>query len=152
MYFLNKIYGSNFIKKHSETVMVWNCQNADYSLKNKFIVLFIIMFGTLSFAMWVALAERRWRCSWVVWLLSWHHCATYSSDWCATKTRTCVDSRRRSCRSNRATIHFTTSRKRWRAGAPTYVYLPIPTLPVLYLYHVATVCPSSCQRITEPPE
>jgi len=36
-------------KQHSETVMVWNYQNADCSLKNKFIVLFIIIFGTLSF-------------------------------------------------------------------------------------------------------
>jgi len=46
---LNKIYGNNFIKQHSETVMVWNYQNADCSLKNNFIVLFIIVFGTLSF-------------------------------------------------------------------------------------------------------
>jgi len=43
------IYGSNFIKQHSETVMVWNYQNADCSLRKKFIVLFIITFGTLSF-------------------------------------------------------------------------------------------------------
>jgi len=31
--FADKIYGSNFIKQHSETVMVWNYQNADCSLK-----------------------------------------------------------------------------------------------------------------------
>ena len=31
IYFPNKIYGSNFIKQHSETVMVWNYQNADCS-------------------------------------------------------------------------------------------------------------------------
>jgi len=29
IYFSNKIYGSNFIKRHSETVMVRNYQNAD---------------------------------------------------------------------------------------------------------------------------
>ena len=39
--FLNKIYGNNFIKQHSETVMVLNYQNADCSFKNKFVVLFI---------------------------------------------------------------------------------------------------------------
>jgi len=32
--------------------MVWNYQNADYSLKNTFILLFIIVFGTLSFPIW----------------------------------------------------------------------------------------------------
>jgi len=31
--------------------MVWNYQNADCSLKNKFIVLFITVIGTLSFPM-----------------------------------------------------------------------------------------------------
>jgi len=36
IYFSNKIYGSNFIKPHSETVMVWNYQNADCSLRRKF--------------------------------------------------------------------------------------------------------------------
>ena len=41
IYFLNKIYGNNFIKQHSETVMVLNYQNADCSFKNKFVVLFI---------------------------------------------------------------------------------------------------------------
>jgi len=42
--------GSNFIKQHTEAVMVWNYQNADCSFKNKFIVSFIVnyYFGTLS--------------------------------------------------------------------------------------------------------
>jgi len=31
--FSNKIYRSNFIKQHSETVMVWNYENADCSFK-----------------------------------------------------------------------------------------------------------------------
>jgi len=49
IYFSNKICGSNFIKQHSETiVMVWNYQNADCIFKKK-IVSFIIIFGTLSF-------------------------------------------------------------------------------------------------------
>ena len=33
MYFSNKIYDSIFIKQHSETVMVRNCQNADCSFE-----------------------------------------------------------------------------------------------------------------------
>jgi len=33
--FWNKIYGSNFIKQHSETIMVWNYQNADCGLRKK---------------------------------------------------------------------------------------------------------------------
>jgi len=49
IYFSNKIYRCNFIKQYSETVMVWNYRNADRRLKNKFIVSFIIIFGTLSF-------------------------------------------------------------------------------------------------------
>jgi len=49
--FSNKIYGIDYIKQHSETVTVWNYQNVDCSLKNKFIVSFIIIFGTLSFPM-----------------------------------------------------------------------------------------------------
>jgi len=49
IYFSNKIYRSNFIKQHSETLMVWNYQNADCSLKKKFIVSFITIFGILSF-------------------------------------------------------------------------------------------------------
>ena len=44
-----KTYGSNFIKQHSETVMVWNYQNADCSLRKKLFVSFIIILGTLSF-------------------------------------------------------------------------------------------------------
>ena len=47
--FSNKIYWSNFIKQHSGTVIVWNYQNANYSLRKKIIVSFIIIFGTLSF-------------------------------------------------------------------------------------------------------
>jgi len=31
IYFSNKLYGSNFIKQYSETVMAWNYQNADCS-------------------------------------------------------------------------------------------------------------------------
>jgi len=48
-YFWNKkIYVSNFIKQYSETAMVWNYQNADSSLRQKYCVI-IITFGTLSF-------------------------------------------------------------------------------------------------------
>jgi len=49
VFFSNKIYGSNFVKRHSETVMVWNYQNADCSLKINMTVLFITIFGTLPF-------------------------------------------------------------------------------------------------------
>ena len=35
VYFSNKMYRSNFIKQHSETVVVWNYQNADCSLRKK---------------------------------------------------------------------------------------------------------------------
>jgi len=51
IYFSDKIYGSDFIKQHSETVMVWNYRHADCSLREKFYccVWFIIIFGTLSF-------------------------------------------------------------------------------------------------------
>jgi len=42
--FSNKIYGSNFIKQHSETVMVWNRQNADCSLRKKITVTFFYNF------------------------------------------------------------------------------------------------------------
>jgi len=48
IHFSNKIYGSNFTKQHSETVMVCNYQNADCSLRKKIIASFIIIFGTLS--------------------------------------------------------------------------------------------------------
>ena len=48
--FSNKIYGSNFSKQHSETVIRFDYwQNADCSSKNKFIVSFLIILGTLSF-------------------------------------------------------------------------------------------------------
>ena len=61
VYFSN-IYGSNFIKQHSETVIVWNYQNADCSLRKKFIVSFIIILGPLSFPIsmrsWVYLTAR----------------------------------------------------------------------------------------------
>jgi len=52
--FSNKIYGSNFVKQHSETAMVWNYQNVVRSavFLNKLTVLFIIIFGTLS-SSWV---------------------------------------------------------------------------------------------------
>ena len=36
VYFSNKTHVSNFNKQHSETVMVWNYQNADCSLRKKF--------------------------------------------------------------------------------------------------------------------
>ena len=49
LFFSNKICGSNFIKQHSETVIVRNYQNADCSLRKKFIVSFIIILGPLSF-------------------------------------------------------------------------------------------------------
>jgi len=50
IYLSNKMYGSNVIKQHSETVIVWNYQNDDCSLI-KIIVSFVIIFGTLSFPM-----------------------------------------------------------------------------------------------------
>ena len=34
--FSDKIYGSNFIKQHSETVMIWNYQNADCTFAKNF--------------------------------------------------------------------------------------------------------------------
>jgi len=37
------MYGSNFIKQHSETIVVCNKQNSDCSLKNRLIVSFIII-------------------------------------------------------------------------------------------------------------
>ena len=42
---------SDFIKQHSETVMVWNYQNANCSIRKNFTVSFIITFGRLSFPM-----------------------------------------------------------------------------------------------------
>jgi len=44
IYFSDKVHGSNFIKQHSETVMVWDYKNADCSLIKRFIVSFIIRF------------------------------------------------------------------------------------------------------------
>ena len=38
-----------FVKQRSETVMIWNQQSADCSLKNKCIASYIIIFGPLSF-------------------------------------------------------------------------------------------------------
>ena len=50
IYFSNKIYRSDVIKQHSETVIVWDYQNADGSWRKIFfIALFIIIFSTLSF-------------------------------------------------------------------------------------------------------
>jgi len=45
IYFSNKIHGSIFIKQHSETVMVWNYQNADCSLRKKFYCVIYYNFG-----------------------------------------------------------------------------------------------------------
>jgi len=42
--FSNKIYGSNFIKRHSETVMVWNYQYTDYSLKEINLFCYLLYF------------------------------------------------------------------------------------------------------------
>ena len=49
IYFSNKIYGSNFIKQHSETVMVWNLQSADCSFSLKKFCVISIIFGPLLF-------------------------------------------------------------------------------------------------------
>ena len=35
IYFSNKIYGSDFVEQHTETVMVWNYENADCCLRKK---------------------------------------------------------------------------------------------------------------------
>jgi len=35
VYFSNKIYGSDFVEQHTETVMVWNYENADCCLRKK---------------------------------------------------------------------------------------------------------------------
>jgi len=40
IYFSNKIYGNNFIKQHSETVMVWNYQNSHCSLRKNYCVIY----------------------------------------------------------------------------------------------------------------
>jgi len=50
--FSNKIYGSNFIELHSETVRAYGLklayQKVNCAFNNNSIVLFIIIFGTLS--------------------------------------------------------------------------------------------------------
>jgi len=51
IYFSNKIYGNNLTKQHSDTVMVWNYQDADCSLR-KNIVSFIIMSTHFRFLLW----------------------------------------------------------------------------------------------------
>jgi len=48
IYLWDKIYRSNFIKQHSDTVMDWNYQNADCSLRKK-LLSFIMICSTLSF-------------------------------------------------------------------------------------------------------
>jgi len=48
IYFSNKIHGSNFIKQHSETVMVWSYQML-IAVWEKNIVSFMRIFDTLSF-------------------------------------------------------------------------------------------------------
>ena len=47
IYFKQNIRKQFYIRQHSETLMVWNYQNADCSIKNKPIVLFVIIFCTL---------------------------------------------------------------------------------------------------------
>jgi len=50
VYFSKQIHGSKFVKQHSETVTVCIYENADCSfLERNFVVLFIIIFGPLSF-------------------------------------------------------------------------------------------------------
>ena len=44
-YFSNKIHGSNFIKQHTETVTVWNYQNADCSLRKKTLLRYLLQFS-----------------------------------------------------------------------------------------------------------
>ena len=48
IYFSNKIYGRNFIKQHSETVVVWNYQIL-IAVKRIYCAIAIV-FGTVSFA------------------------------------------------------------------------------------------------------
>jgi len=71
IYFSNKIYGSNFIKQHSETIMVLNYQNADCSLRKEFIVPFVILFGTVSFPItFVLFSVPCARLKWLTFILS----------------------------------------------------------------------------------
>ena len=66
IYFSDKIYGSNFIKQHLEIVMVWNYQNADCSCKKSIYCVIIIIFGTLSFPIWVRI--HPWKGEVTCWL------------------------------------------------------------------------------------
>jgi len=43
--FSNKLHGNYFIKQHSETVMVWNYQNADWSLRKKTLLCHLLYFS-----------------------------------------------------------------------------------------------------------
>ena len=67
-YFSNIIYGSNFIKQHSENAMVWNCQNADCSLqKNKVICVICYNFRHTLVLHWrrcadgCSIGQMKWR-------------------------------------------------------------------------------------------
>jgi len=53
------IHRSYFIKRHSETVTVRNYRIAHCSLKDKFVVLFIIIFGSLSFPIRAEYCDER---------------------------------------------------------------------------------------------
>jgi len=57
--FANKTYGSNFVKQQSETVTVWNYQNVDCSLKNRFTVSFNMIFVTLPFPVTLSWLRNR---------------------------------------------------------------------------------------------
>jgi len=48
-YFFKYNIRTQFYQAARETVIVWNCQNTDCSLRKKITVSFIIIFGTLSF-------------------------------------------------------------------------------------------------------
>ena len=49
IYFPNKTYGSNFIKQHTRKQLWFEITKMLTAFKNKFILLFIIIFGTFSF-------------------------------------------------------------------------------------------------------
>jgi len=53
------IHRSYFIKRHSETVTVRNYRIAHCSLKDKFVVLFIIIFGSLPFPIRAEYCDER---------------------------------------------------------------------------------------------
>jgi len=76
--YTNKIYGSGFVKQHSETAVVWNYQDADCSFKNNFIVLFIKIYSTLhSLLLWrhtvrAVITVVSWAvCLFVCWTQPW---------------------------------------------------------------------------------